>query len=456
MRWRPAALAPASLGRRLILGLVALQGLLLLLAMLSEPVFGGRNSLRQWLAVDHARQLLAASLQRDGQGELVLRPTPALSAYMAAVPEFWVIATDGDRLLRAGQPNPRPKPLIDLPERVVPGPLTNQGTPVVLHSAAGWVGVMLGNPRSDLGRDLSSWLGSRLRRWLVALAVLTAVTTAAIVGLVQFLLRPVRAAAQAAKALQPGHAGPALPETGVPAEILPLVSATNAAFARLERAHERQRRFIANAAHELRTPIAILGLRLDALPPGPTRLRLQQDLHRLTLLANQLLDLERLQQASPPRDAVELVALARDVVAEMAPLALDGGHSLEFASAVLRLDLTGDEQALRGVLLNLIGNALTHGGAGTVVLVRIGADRSLEVADSGPGIPPEARERVFEAFQRAGRSGSGAGLGLHIVREVLQAHGAAIALREMAPGNARDGSAADAGGRPGACFRIAF
>ena len=161
------------------------------------------------------------------------------------------------------------------------------------------------------------------------------------------------------------------------------------------------------------------------------------------MLANQLLDIERLHHAGGPQPdrRVEMVALAREVVAEIGPLAIDSGGTLSFRSALRRLDIVGDEQALRGVLLNLIGNALTHGGRGVSVEVRIDLDGTIVVADSGVGVTVEARERVFEAFQRASEGSAGGGLGLYIVREVLKAHHALIELRD---------------GRPGAIFRIRF
>ncbi len=170
-----------------------------------------------------------------------------------------------------------------------------------LETQVGRVNLMLGGEHGELLEGAWVWLEDRLRRWLFTLAIVSVCVTVVTIALVQLLLRPVRAAARAAAALQPGQHVPALPEAGVPLEILPLVSATNAAFDRLEREHSRQRRFIANAAHELRTPIAILGIRLDELPEGQTKHRLRQDVRRLTMLANQLLDLERLQHSGGPQ-----------------------------------------------------------------------------------------------------------------------------------------------------------
>jgi signal transduction histidine kinase len=438
MRWWPTRRRAPSLARRMILGLVAFQAFVGLLEIFAEPIASGRLSLRQWLAAEQAAQLVAVSVDRNAAGELIFKPTPDMLAYIAAAPDFWFYVTDGTELIRGGVQ----QPIFERgPDGVRKDP--RQGTMFQLETHVGRVNLMLGGEYGELLEGAWVWLGDRLRRWLFTLAIVAVCVTVVTIALVQLLLRPVRAAARAAAALQPGQHVPVLPEAGVPLEILPLVSATNAAFDRLEREHSRQRRFIANAAHELRTPIAILGIRLDELSEGQTKQRLRQDVRRLTMLANQLLDLERLHHSGgPQRDrSVDMVALAREVVAEVGPLAVDSGGTLAFRSALRQLNVAGDEQALRGVLLNLISNALTHGGRGVSVEVRIDVDGSIVVADGGVGVTVEARERIFEAFQRASEGSAGAGLGLYIVREVLSAHRAQIELRD---------------GRPGAVFRIRF
>ncbi len=330
MRWWPKRRRAPSLARRMILGLVAFQAVVGLAEIFAEPIATGRLSLRQWLAAEQAAQLVAASLGRNAAGELTYVPTPDLQSYIAAAPEFWFYITDGTELLRGGSTT---QPIFERgPDGQRKDP--RQGTMFQLETQVGKVNLMLGGEHGELLEGAWIWLGDRLRRWLITLVIVAVCVTVVTVGLVQLLLRPVRAAARAASALQPGQHSPALPEAGVPVEILPLVSATNAAFDRLEREHSRQRRFIANAAHELRTPIAILGIRLDELPEGQTKQRLRQDVRRLTMLANQLLDIERLHHAGGPQPdrRVEMVALAREVVAEIGPLAIDSGGTLSFAA----------------------------------------------------------------------------------------------------------------------------
>jgi signal transduction histidine kinase len=393
------------------------------------------QSWRQWLAMEQVRQLLSGSIKHDSAGALVFHPTDEMSEYMREAGSFWFLATDGVSKLRGGSAG---APESRIAEDTMRG--WRQGTTLQFDAGGRNVGVLLGGERGSIIDGIGAWLRDGLRRWLLAFIPLAACTTLLTVWLVRYLLRPVRLAAHAALSLKLGQHVAALPEIGVPAEILPLVSATNAAFARLEEEHERQRRFMANAAHELRTPIAILGLRLDEMPAGRLKQQLAQDVRRLTLLANQLLDLERLHHTSSHGQIVDLVALARDVAAEMAPLSLDSNSTLSFQSVVPCLSVLGDEQALRRVLVNLVANAFMHGGRDIQVAIRITPDGLIEVADGGSGIPVEAQERIFEAFQR-GSIGVGAGLGLYIVREVLRAHGAVIELRD---------------GKPGTVFRIRF
>lgn len=433
---------PPSLTRRMTLGLITFHSVGILLLLLGQPLHdAGPGSLREWFATQQATKYLAESLTRDARGELVFRPTSEMAAYIEATPGFWFVAADGTVRLRGGRALPPFAPWHD-GDRAEGA----MGVAIDIWTEGRRVGAMIGGQSGSLAAGIWAWITDWLGNWLLAVAAISVGTSLITWLLVRFLLRPVRIAAEAASRLVPGQHEVSLPVAGVPREILPLVTATNAAFDRVEEEHERQRRFIANAAHELRTPIAILSLRLDEMQEGATRQRLQRDVRRLAMLANQLLDLERMRHAhalagAAAAEPVEMVGLAREVVAEMVPLAIAAGGDIAYHGEVPRWEIRGDEQALRSVLLNLLGNALAHGGPGVQVELRIRADGLLEVADSGPGVPEGAQDQIFDAFQRAGGSSPGAGLGLYIVREVLRAHGASIELRE---------------GQPGAVFRLRF
>lgn len=428
---------PPSLTRRMTLAVIAFHALGILLLLVAQPLLqAGPGSMRDWFATEQVTKLLRESLTRNEGGILVFAPTAEMAAYIEATPDFWFLAADGTTRVRGGRGSPPFAPWHMENEAVESRAKIPRSTAIDLWIEGRRVGGLAGGQRGSLAAGVWAWITDWLGNWLLAVAAISAGTSLVTWLLVRFLLRPVRYAAEAARRLVPGQQPAGLPVEGVPAEILPLVTATNLAFARVEKEHERQRRFIANAAHELRTPIAILSLRLDELPDDPTKQRLQADARRLTMLANQLLDLERLRHGEGAAKAqpVDMVGLARDVVGEMAPLALATGSDIAFQSRVPRWEVQGDEQALRGVLLNLLANALAHGGPGVQVEVRIDGQGLLEVADSGAGVPGDAKEQVFEAFHRAGGGGSGAGLGLYLVREVLRAHGARIELRDAAPG----------------------
>jgi signal transduction histidine kinase len=268
--------------------------------------------------------------------------------------------------------------------------------------------------------------------------VLTALLALAIWVALGRALRPVErlrsAAAQVARAGGPGS----LPESGADDEIGALARTLNEMLDRLEVAAGRQRAFVADAAHELRTPIAALATTLDVARTHPAayeRAELVDDLstevRRMQTLVDDLLLLARLGSRPVPRDAVDLGVVARDAVA----LAVAAGGRPEVAVDV-RGDgrARGDAAAIGRVVRNLADNAVRHAAGHVVVDV---ADGRVSVVDDGPGVPAVDRERVFERFVRlddarargtGGGAGGGSGLGLAIAREVAREHGGDVVL----------------------------
>lgn len=219
-----------------------------------------------------------------------------------------------------------------------------------------------------------------------------------------------------------------LSEAHVPVEIAPLVRAVNEALRRLDEGYERQRRFIASAAHELRTPIAVLSAKVDSAEHAETR-KLGADVKRLATLAEQLLDVHRLDNGMNDEE-IDLAELVRRVVGDLAPLLIASDRTIEVIIDH-RLPCHGDAAALERVVTNLIQNAIEHGGHHVKVRV-IGA--ALEVEDDGPGIPPEERARVFEPFHRLQPRTSGSGLGLNLVQQVVERHGGTVSISDAAGG----------------------
>ena len=233
-------------------------------------------------------------------------------------------------------------------------------------------------------------------------------------------------------------------ERGLPSEVQPLVLALNGLLERLGQALAAQRSFIADAAHELRTPLTAVHLQAQLAERAATEAErrqaladLKSGLERATRLSEQLLTLAREEPgvAERPLADVDLSELAREVIAELAPLAeakaIDLGLNANWTAPV-----RGDADALRALISNLIDNALRYtpdGGKVDVTVARDGERIALSVRDTGPGIAPAERARVFDRFYRGQTTGAavrGSGLGLAIVRSVADRHEAEIALGE--------------------------
>lgn len=238
----------------------------------------------------------------------------------------------------------------------------------------------------------------------------------------------------------------ALDNRGMPDELAPLVATLNELLARLDGALVAQRRFLADAAHELRTPLAAVKLQAQiarrAQGEGEREAALAQlenGVDRAAHLVAQLLRMARLEPSA--RQAVfapvALDALARQVVTDFSAQAEARDLDLGLAASV-PLTLSGQADSLRMMLGNLVDNAIRYtppGGRIDVALRAEGASALVSVADSGPGIPAPERERVFDRFHRlAGADIPGSGLGLSIAAQVVALHQGAIELRDTPGG----------------------
>lgn len=233
-----------------------------------------------------------------------------------------------------------------------------------------------------------------------------------------------------------------LPKEEAPQEVEPLIRAMNDLLARLSAAIAAQQRFIADAAHQLRTPIAGLKTQTELALRQTEREEQQATLNQLrtateqmTRLVNQLLALARAEPAAEHDIAMQpldLDSLVREVTAEWVPRALERNIDLGYDSPGSPLRFAGNDFLLREMLNNLLDNAIRYtqpGGQVTARLTARNGNLTLSVEDNGPGIPAAERERVFERFYRVlGTGTEGCGLGLSIVREIAQKHGAKITL----------------------------
>jgi two-component system sensor histidine kinase QseC len=259
-------------------------------------------------------------------------------------------------------------------------------------------------------------------------------------------LRPLESLTRALSAREPGSHEPiVLPDA--PLELQPVLAALNGQLARLEDALERERRFSADVAHELRTPLASVMINLESamamIDPVEANATLANAQHGIAGLARrieQLLALARLEAgaASGQRSSIDLIAVAMTVIEELAPVIADSDVELSFAPLTPAVIVQGYEAALAALLRNLLENALRHlpaGGQVQLSIEQVGRDAIVEVIDDGPGIPAERRAAVFARFHReTGSRGDGYGLGLSIVQRAAQLHGASIELLDSPHG----------------------
>jgi signal transduction histidine kinase len=255
------------------------------------------------------------------------------------------------------------------------------------------------------------------------------------VGIARIGLRPLRHAATLAETLGPGTVSQRLPEAGLPTEVLALVRAVNQALDRLEEGYRAQRRFVAEAAHELRTPVAVLKAQLALSSPDSVE-RLTKDVRVMERLVNQLL--EDAQLDALPDSELEVINLAdvgADVVTFLAPMAVSRGRELALQVNGPAYVRAGYDFLFRAIR-NVVENAVEHTPAGSTVTVTVDPPARLTVSDRGEGVSLELRERIFERFWQGKRARGGAGLGLSIVSRTVNSYGGAIIVDENPGGGA--------------------
>ncbi len=252
-------------------------------------------------------------------------------------------------------------------------------------------------------------------------------------------LMPLHNAARQAAAIGPGSVSMRLSESGLPADVHSLVSAVNRGLDRLETAFDAQRRFIADATHELRTPVAVLKAHMGILAKFEGHAELVEEISSLERLVNQLLDIARLDVLQlEASDVADLHQVATDVASHLGPAAINAQRSIEVIAPDEPVRIRGARDYLFRALRNLVENALRHTPEGTTVSILVADDPpSLKVIDHGPGVPPDQRNAIFRRFWQGGRDQKGgAGLGLDIAARTVVAHGGAISVSEAPEGGA--------------------
>lgn len=273
--------------------------------------------------------------------------------------------------------------------------------------------------------------------------LLLALIAGVVLWAVQRATRPVRRLSQALVDRDEADLSP-LPAAGAPHELRPVVDATNAVMARLAQLLAHQKRFVRDASHQLRTPLAVLQAQVQSarrgdVEPAQALAEIDATVRGATELANQLLALAKVEQlrqqglqgGQPPQD---WEAVVRGVALDLAPLIAAGGIDFELHTEPVAVP--AHAWALRELTRNLLHNAVKHtpaGGSLVMRLVALPGEALLEVLDGGPGLVPAQRERLYQPFAAAGPQ-AGSGLGLAICREIVAAAGGRLALDERQPG----------------------
>lgn len=389
---------------------------------------------------------------RDASGEGAGAEAGAATA-AGAGGNLYLVAGPQDQVLLASDPAAAALVAPYLPPgdglfRVPSAPAQPRGM-VGFVARAGRFRVAVAQSREQSEVLVRSLLGEFLSTSLLLLGAIGGAAVLIGVWTVSDGLRPLRRASAAAARVDPAQPGLRLPDADLPGEVAPLVAAVNQALARMEAALAAQRRFVGDAAHTLRTPLAVLTARLDTLsaaaPPDRHAVdALRRDADRMARLIEQMLLMARLD--GQPLDVtrpVVLRAVAVEAISALAPLALRRGLELALRETGTPGPVSGNHAMLVIALTNLLDNALAHAPPCSLVEVELAAPSRLTVLDRGPGVPPAERAAVFERFH-SGLPGAvpaaGAALG--------EAPGASAAAPRTRPAGPEPAGARPAGAGP--------
>ncbi len=433
-----------SLISSLLIQLIAAQVGLVVIALALFPLVSPYVDYGD-IADRTVRELVVESLRDGVDGRLALDPTPGLLRYAGRRNglAYAAMIRDGLQVLPGSSPElagvldrlgslvPRDSDSLKTDRPGIPGDailVTGQPTP--------FGSVIIATTGNAFGHeDAIDLVDDFMPALLPIFAPLVFGTIVVVPLVVRRSMRPLQVAARRAQRISMRSLHQRLPEAGMPVELMPLVTAVNNAFDRLEGQAGRQRLFLANAAHELRTPIAILQARVDDMQLTESGSgALQRDVHRIRHLVEQMLLSAQLgEHAMKVDEDIDLVRLVRSVVASCAPLAMRSGCAIEFDPPAAAVTVLGNARALEGAVTNLIDNSLRASPEAGLITVAVHSGAVVEVRDRGPGVAPTDRVNVFEPFWRKDERGPGTGLGLAIVQEVAQLHRGS-ALVEDTPG----------------------
>lgn len=298
------------------------------------------------------------------------------------------------------------------------------GVSLPVRRGADRLWVIVTQDRTGPGAILDDVVRGFIRRYdpvLISILLLLPLINSALIGR---LVIAVRSVSQRAATIGPHNLDVRLEEAGLPLEVAPLARATNDLLMRLQASFRHQSEFVANVAHELRTPLAVHRVELEAVDDAAVRARLRQSADRLGHVVAQLEDLATLEvMAEDKFETFDARMLAQETIGLHAPQILAAGDTIALDAPEAPVPIRGNPVLAGLALANLITNASRHTPAGTAIDVLVGPDGVLLVQDDGPGIAASNPQDATQRYWRADHQRSdGAGLGLSIVRRIMDVH----------------------------------
>jgi signal transduction histidine kinase len=442
--------------------LFALQAFLLVLFVILligwiwiiDPRLEGAN--------EEAARIVAESVTKDGQGRPQLSATRELAELKRRYPNLWFVVRDANDIVLQYGAVPEPALSGVFPRSFDRARLEAAGTLRATvenrDTAAGRLQFIAGTEEGIPNDGLSIWINVQLDlekdaegaiRWLTVLPALGFVILIAVVpmliltGIATLLVTP-RAVGRSlsglmetvkqAQSIDFENRSERIDRSKVPLEIIPLVDAFNVALSRLDDGYNRRNRFLADAAHELRTPIAIVRTRADLLPDDALSRQIRADIDRLTRVAHQLLEMQAVGAVKLPAEPRDLNKLVERIATDLAPIAMDDGYEFDFEPGEGEVVFTVQTSIIEMAVVNLVRNAIDHAGGKGAITIRVDPAGAIEVCDEGPGIPVPERAQVFEPFHRINTNSPGAGLGLNLVQKAAELHCGRVLFLDLNPG----------------------
>src|SRR5882757_8053110 len=417
--------------------------LTLSLSVAATAIFLVLLSIVIWLDVAREReqtfcQAAAAILNRatvvDPSHGLTIRSTGSIEELRSNSPNLWYVVSYDNLIEEFGGERRQALPF-SLPYTgpigfSVLNTLDQKGSfcLAVVRRGASELVMMIGGAQVRFGQIAKSFVLRNLFS-IILLAIAFASTVAAGAFLsARFVARSIERVTRLALAIEPRAPQTSISLDEVPVELKPLVNALNRAFHEINAYIQRQRRFLGNAAHQLRTPLTLLRTKIEDVTEPDLKAELVCDVRCLTSLVSAMLDLARLQDHAIEKRPIDLGALTRDVLADFSPSALDAGVELSLEQAPQgSVVVLGVEAAVRSALANLVGNALIHARGAARIVANLGRG-SVSISDDGAGISSTSELKLIEPFQTGATAKEGHGLGLSIIQEIMTAHAGTLTI----------------------------